>query len=471
MVRIWLTAILFSLAGRADVVKLSQRDVAEKVLKESNQAYEANLTSQLSRYAYIQVLAAYDLSLTFESYLSIDKQQSIIASSVSETNANVSSLKLSKPFITGTTVSLDGVYNRTTPYPFAGQTLNQFGITLTQNLWKNFFGISDRAAIRAAEETDEASLISRGTALQAVVLDGIKLFWKTYVAQENFREALASRERYEKLVDEVKRKTSFGYAAPGEYAQVQAELETRNQNVKNESTNYLATTDQLLTRLKLPLTTEIQFAVPNEVPNIPTFPELNIENLRAVRAQRMKLQAAEDNLRAAYWKDSPDFSLVAKVYQNGVDPDTNNAYNETISGVNPMYYVGVKFTHSFGSGNVSEEALNKKILKEIERSKYERLLLETRDFLSDAHRKVQASYAVALSMKKQKGFREKAAQELQKSYNQGRTDIATFINALNSYFASLISYSKSVGDYQIALNEYASLRDELVSDTNTEVKR
>jgi len=455
-------------AFAAEVITLSQADVAERALKAGSKANEANLTAELSRLAYTQALASYDYSFSLESYLQNDRQQSIVPSgSVTETNANVSVLKLSKPFITGTTIAFDTTFNRTYPYPLATQTYTQFGFTLTQNLWKNFFGKSDRATIRAAEKTDQAAQISRGTSLQTVVLEAIQLFWKTYVAQENFKESIASRERYEKLVDVVKKKASLGYANPGELAQVQAELETRIQNVKTESTNYLAATEQLITLLKLPAGSELKFKVPNEVPPMPKFEEIKVENLRTIQAQRLKLEAAEDSLRASDSKENPDLSLVTKLYQNGVDPDSSSSYNEMISGVNPMYYLGLKMTYTFGSGNLSEDYRNKRAQHAIEQSKFDRLLLETRDQLADSQRKIQAAYMVSTSMSKQKELREKAAVELQRAYNQGRTDITTFITALNAYFASQVAYSKAVGDYQIALNTYASLRDELVNESKT----
>lgn len=452
----------------AETVTLSQADVAERALNLSPKAIEANLSSQLSRLAYLQALATYDYVFSLESYLQSDRQQSIISTStVTDTNANVSVLKLSKPFSSGTTIAFDSTYNRTTPYPLGAQSLYQFGFTFTQNLWRNFFGRADRATLRAAEKTEIAAGFTRGTALQTVVLDAIKLFWKTYVAQENFKESIASRERYEKLVGVVKRKSGLGYANPGELAQVQAELETRIQNVKTQSTNYLAAVDQLNTFLKLPAGTELKFKVPTEVPPIPKFEEVKIEQLRAIQAQRLKVEAAEDSLRASDSKDHPDLSLVAKLYQNGVDVDSSNAYNELISGVNPLYYIGFRFAFTFGSGSQAEESRNKKANRQLEQSRLDRILLETQDKLADSQRRIQAAYMVATSMSRQKELREKAATELQKAYNQGRTDISTFINALNTYFASIIAYSNAVGDYQIALNEYSSLRDELVNDRKT----
>ena len=103
----------------------------------------------------------------------------------------------------------------------------------------------------------------------------------------------------------------------------------------------------------------------------------------------------------------------------------------------------------------------------LENTKLDRVTKETLDQLTDSQRKVISTFAIATSIKKQKSLREKAALELQKAYKQGRADITTMITALNQYFAAEVDYSKSVGDYQTALIEYAAMQDELIPDFNS----
>jgi outer membrane protein TolC len=97
-------------------------------------------------------------------------------------------------------------------------------------------------------------------------------------------------------------------------------------------------------------------------------------------------------------------------------------------------------------------------------SQLSRRSLEIRDSLADAERRVQSTFSIAESSKVQRAYREKAAQELNRAYTQGRSDINTLITSLNNYFDSEIQYSKAIGDYQTALNEWAAARDELIPD-------
>lgn len=54
--------------------------------------------------------------------------------------------------------------------------------------------------------------------------------------------------------------------------------------------------------------------------------------------------------------------------------------------------------------------------------------------------------------------------ELNRSYTQGRTDIRNLIDAMNALNTTEVAHSRAVGDYFIALNEWAALRDELIKD-------
>ncbi len=59
-------------------------------------------------------------------------------------------------------------------------------------------------------------------------------------------------------------------------------------------------------------------------------------------------------------------------------------------------------------------------------------------------------------------FREKALNQLQKSFNLGRVDINLLIDAMNKFFSAKVQHTRAVGDYFITLNEWAALNDELV---------
>lgn len=467
------TILFFSISSFAgNSISLSPKSVADLILKQSFKAQEINLTAQQSRLAKATIDKAYDFTLAMDTGYQDSKFESSTNTYLLRTQTATTNLTLTKPFFTGTSLSL--AYSRSSDKPEVSTaattvplslTTDTVGIILTQNLWKNFFGSADRADLKNASFTYESLQVARVNQLQDLVLEGIRAYWAAYVAQETFQESLNSRNRYLKLVEEIKKKTNYGYSNPGELSQAQAELETREQKVKSSSVTYLATIDSLITTLKLPPGSDIKFDVPTEAPAPPQVLESkNVENLRSLKASKLKLQAADESYFSSKSKSYPDLSLVAKAYRQGLEEKAEDAQSEMVSGSRPKYYIGVQFQYTFGSGYYSEDVLNKKSTRDLAESQLSRSRMELQDKQNDLIRKVQSTYSIAQSTKVQRSFREKASQELSKSYNQGRTDISLLITALNNYFDSEVQMTKALGDYQIALNEWAAFQDQLIPD-------
>lgn len=453
-------------AAAGKPVTLSQKDVAELVLKQGLKTQEVAAKYAQSRSLALLTQTAYDWRLSLESGLENDRNETLAQTGDFKYERYRTTTSLAKSLLTGTTLTFDysRISQKADTTTSTSLTQDSFGVALEQSLWGNMLGAGDRATVNKAEAEYQATISLRANELEDVVLEALRQFWNTYVAQENFREALASRERTEKLVAAVRRKNSLGYASPGEFAQVQAELETRIQTVKTSSTDYLRNLDQLLTLLNLPRGTEINFVVSKEIPPVPKLSERAAEELRAVKSQQLKLKAAEHGLTVAKSKSRPNLNFVGSYRVNGVEDTSQGAFTEMNSGSRPKTYAGLKFTYTFGSGALDEDVRAKQAALTLEEVRLDRTRSEEQDRLVQAERKVASSFAVAQSTQKQKGFREKAVQELTRSYNQGRTDIKILIDAMNGLFATEVQNVRALGDYQIALNEWAAARDELIPD-------
>lgn len=451
---------------------LSPKDVAELILQKSLRAQEINLSAQQNQLTLATATSAFDFNLTAEHGIQNSEFESPTLSYFVEDRSTISTLKLTKPFITGTTLGVEysnttsvPTYTSSAPTPSRDSTTSLLGFTVEQDLLQNFFGVADRASIRAAEATVEASKITRINQMQDLVLEGIQAYWSAFVSQETFKNAVNSRDRYAKLVQSVKRKSGYGYTGPGELSQAQAELESREQKVKSESVNYLGNLEKLLTLLQLPPQSEIQFAVAQDIPAPPKTDDVVIENLRPVKASQLAAKAAEEQLTESKSNALPDVSLVGKYYAQGLDESASEAYSEMAGFTYPRYYVGVKLEYGFGSGIQEATVLNRRLGRDLANTQLQRQKLELRDRGQDIQRRIQSTYAIAQSSKTQRSLREKAAQELTRSYTQGRTDIAILIEALNKYYDSEVQLVRAIGDYQIALNQWAAFQDQLILDS------
>lgn len=471
--------LLFSwpLWAQKKTIKLSQKKVAELILSQGSKTKEVNYTYLQKRLDRANAEAIYNWTIDISGGYEMDKSQSFSPSMLigSRYERIKGSSTLKKTFMTGTIFQID--YNRLSQQNYidysanpsatqvpAQQTQDALALTLEQPLLYNFAGGADRSAVNAAEVTYDANELLRKNELESVTLDAIRAFWDAYVAQENFKEGLASRDRYQKLVDSVKRKTSVGYNSPAELVLAQAEFETREQLVKSSSVDYLAKLDNLLTLLNLEQGIDVEFEVGEAIPPLPQMSPVNIDDLRLVKSQKLKMIAADELYNSSQSKSYPLLNLVGQATTTGSDLSSAGSISNTLSGNNPKYYVGLKFLYTFGSDLQTEDLINKKASKDLEESKFNRGRVETQNLLLQAERKSQSTFAIALSQVRQRDFRQKAVQELGRTYNQGRTDIKTYIDAINNYFTSEVSLTRAIGDYQIALNEWAAARDELIKD-------
>ncbi len=465
--------VLFSFSKvLAAPLLLSPEIVAQKVLQQSYQAREIRLQAQQEQLTLANVEKLLDYQISAEIGFQDSKFQSASQSYLLQTNSLISTATVAKPFRTGTTLSLQyagssdsPTYSSSAPTPASDLTVNTLGLILEQDLWRNFFGEAQRADLRSAKSSVLASSIQEKNSLQALVLQSVQTFWEAYVAREAYQEALNSRERYLKLVQSVQKKSGYGYTSPGELAQAQAELENREQRVRTQTVAYRAGLDRLLSLLVLPTNTEIEFALPTNLPLPPTTTPVDHEGLRAIQASRLKLQAAEENLNSTRSQSRPDLSVVGKIYSQGFDSSLGSAQEEMLNGSNPKYYVGLQYQYNFGSGYQAESVRNRQLARDLAEAQLARQQLQIQDRENDIRRRLQSNYEIVVSAKEQKALREKAVQQLTRSYNQGRTDIAILIDALNKSFDSEVQLSRAIGNYQIALIEWDAFRDQLVLDS------
>lgn len=448
---------------------LSQKDVTQLVMTQSHKAKETTLKYQQMMLTPLQKLALYDWTFSAESGYEWDHTEGPAHPSTLTNQTYKSNVRLKKSLLTGTILNFE--YSRNSLYandvnisaPKTSQYTNDLlGFSIEQNLWKNAFGKQDRAELEAAELTYQANVITKNAELQDLVLESLRLYWNTFVAQENFSEAMAARDRYQRFVNELRKKTSYGYSNSYELFQVQAELENREYQIKNSSLDYLKNTESLTQLLNLAPDTKIQFPALENIPDVPALNKKNLEDNRNIKSQSLKIKAAEETLTASRSQGNPILSLNGSYYGSGYDEKPSMAENRLLSGANPKYFIGLKFIFQFGSDFTTQDIINKKVSLELEQHRYQRLSEELKNNLANAERKVQTTFFAVTSIKKQSDLREKTVTQMQRSFNSGRVDINILIDAMNKFFSSRVQYTRAVGDYFIALNEWAALNDELI---------
>jgi outer membrane protein TolC len=448
---------------------LRPEDVVDLILKQSDRAREIEIQARLSRQSLITARQSLDYQLTLEAGTQTSRFESATLTYLQESQSQTLTALLTKPWTTGTNLSLQysSQFDRTqvstsAPSPISDQSANTFGVNLEQNLWRNFFGEATRADLQAAELSVRAAEVNSQSQLQDLVLEGLRLYWSAYVAQKTFQESVAARDRYQKLVTTIQKKKGYGYTNPGELTQAQAELENREQRVRSEDTQHLAALDDLITLLRLAPGTRIQFQVSDPIEAPPSLAKVDVSSLRPVQVRQTQKQAAEQALRSTESKSAPDLSLVGRWASQGLENQESASRQEMLSADRPRTYVGLKFRHEFGSNSQEANTNLKRQARDLADLQLQRQKLQMEDLQADLMRRVQSTYEIAQSARQQRNLREKVSEELNRSYNQGRTDISIYIESSNKFFDSEIQLKRAIGNYQLALQEWLAFQDQLI---------
>ena len=130
----------------------------------------------------------------------------------------------------------------------------------------------------------------------------------------------------------------------------------------------------------------------------------------------------------------------------------------------PTYYVGLRVSVALDSdlaeGTVANAGYQRKLaeLRNLEN------VDQVRNSLRSLEREVRARYFVAESAIKRVQLRERALRRIDEAYRQGRFDISEVTDAYNNLFESQTDRLRAIGNYHIARNRLAALRDELIKE-------
>jgi outer membrane protein TolC len=453
------------------VLKLTPQSVVDLALKQSLIVKNTELTAQLSYFQLSQALGVYDFNIDIEPGYTYNEAENILQTGDAVNQQFNLLAALSKRFISGTTLSLTYLDNRLsrTPNAFAttpGQStgnLTSLTLGLRQNLLANFFGRSDRLLLEAYREQVDSALENREEQLEGRLLDVMTLYWRAYIAEQQFQQNLMARDKYAQLVQNVRRKAGFNLSSPGELPRLEAEQETTESKVKASSSNYLNAVQDLLTALRLETKEQIVLDVPTEIPPVPQLAPKSTDELRAVHIGKMNLDVAEKTLSSVKSRALPTLDLIASAATTGSDPSHSDALAEMASTTKPTYYVGLQFQTPIGTTTYRGLIANADVLKQIAENNYLTSIDQAKETLDTSARQVLAQYSVAKLSIDVVSQRERVVRELESAYRQGRQPLVELIRAYNDLFQAQLDRATAIGNYHIGLNQLAAARDELVT--------
>lgn len=446
-------------------MNLSQDQVLKLTEKQSPEVQKLRniRASQEALYAQASSELNFNLNLALEKKSS--KFRSTNGFNITETDADVASVQLSKLFATGTALTLSGsrtsldlTFSPTSTPPVLETTEDVFSIGLSQNLWNNFFGEASRANLEAAKARLLSSEIQTEIQFEAIVIQNLQLYWKAVTSKKIADETEVSLKRYANLVSQVKRKNSFGTAQPGELSQVQAEFEAQGSALQTARDMARADLENLKTALGLtasdavtlnprpnPSSLSDSFAKPSDISNLRRFKILELDKESAVSFSRSQESRAAPQLNA--------------FVQYGTQGLNNDSLGQVTRSEYPETTLGLRYSQSFGNGlndKLKASAQAEASSAKIDFSLSVQRLNDRAQALYDNLKTATTTYN---SLVREREFRLKAANDYTRAFNQGRVDIQNLIQVLNSNSNVEAQLARAQGQYESLLLEWKYFTD------------
>lgn len=465
------TALLLILPLKAFALRsLKPQDVVDSVLSKSVNAERISLDAQQEFVLMERALGNFDFSIKGNAGYEYREAETLtgLANPIDKTlTAGLSLLKktsLGADFEAGylhqAQSSVLNALTATTRDP--NLTLDSAYLQWRQHLWANAFGLSDRADLDVARRRFKSLDLTKQESTEDLVLQSLRLYWETYVAQTKLKDSITARTMYKNLIGVVQKRGRFGLDKGGEYAQVMADYTAADNAVKTASYEYLDKLNSLERLMQDRFGEDVDFLVPDLVPPIPRYTPVKPEDLRPVKLAKMTLENAQATSRSVNWRNQPNIDLVAKATSTGVDPRANAAYSELIAGTKPTYFVGLEFSTPLDSSASRANEAEARVTAGRESLNFKDKLQDTEARLGLLERKLEQTFANANGALEVEKYRQRTVREQETEYRQGRLPLRDLLETYRRFFDSQTQRVQAIGDYHVTLNEMAAWRDELV---------
>ncbi|MFN8846152.1 MAG: TolC family protein [Bdellovibrionales bacterium] len=408
-----------------------------------------------------------DWFLTVDVGLERDRQVSLTNTNFDLEESDLYSVNLRKSFLTGTDISFDlrsDKLESTATFLAAPRDghFHSYLFTLEQNLWQNAFGAGLRKASQGVQLETKIQKFELAERIEESLISGSDLYWQAVLAYRRLIESEAALNRYESLYKNVQNKARVRYAAPGELAQVKAEFLSRQRLAKVNRIEY----EQRMVNLRifLPGMNNTGLSLPKESPKYSIEIKLNakpVDQTRAYQLADYRRQQKSYEAESVSSLNQPRLAFVGQVGATGANISTSASQEQLIEGRRPYWYMGIRFSHSFGE-NVQDtrarkakaDALSQKIRSEMTINQLvEDLQLLTKNVeILEANLKVQQELLDS---------RRQAVNELTRTFNQGRTDISFLIESINRAEEAEVEQVRVRADLEMAYLRWLVLTDQL----------
>lgn len=294
-----------------------------------------------------------------------------------------------KPFLTGTGLSFEvfkGNTEVTLPPQFAAGGSGLFQayetratLSLTQDLWRNFFGNASRAQKEALDLQSESGELSIKSAAEQWAMGLIQQYYTAWFLQGNLKEMDKQTARRKRLLEILQVRARRGTSEPSDVHQMEAATEALEISRRETEQKLSEIWRNLVIALKLP---EVFLTIdPRDVPLTLDQPQEGAQ-AECGRAEKLSgsqtslqlsagerdLTSAESEVRAAESLLRPQVQLGGQLGRNGVDfQNSSESTTRFLNGTGTLWAVSLQFAMPLGRDREKAqyaEAISKKMAAE-----------------------------------------------------------------------------------------------------------
>ena len=379
------------------------------------------------------------------------KDKSLPSAVADERDTAVTSLGLSKKFSTGTQLSLTANtfrYNYLLPVVpgTPGYSKGGVGLSLTQSLWKDFFGAATRLRHQRESSTNKFETLNVELKRRLAEIEYESDFWDYIVSIEDKKLKQSNYDRAKKLESWTANRVSNGISDDSDLLQVKAltarrelELAAVNDDLKSKEV-----------KIRQNLDLSAAEAFPEFTANLtdarPYITELaKQKNIIKLDAYLNSLDADVKQTLAEEVNESllPDLSVTGQYNTSSYDLDHSTMQNNLTKTDRPVTYVGVNFSWMFGSDAKSAQlsAARKEALAAQYRAQQSKVAGE--EAWTEYLRKYEIAKENVLTLERIAKLQSDRSKSEQQKFTKGRTITSNVVNAITDSAEAEVSYLRA----------------------------
>ncbi|HLF18562.1 MAG TPA: TolC family protein [Candidatus Omnitrophota bacterium] len=337
-------------ADEPNAYRLSLDDVTRLALSNNFDIQIAKYEAWIARTDNAVATSIYDTLFNAEVEYEKDKSKKTSTILGSKAVTNDYNVGLSQQLPTGTNISVDLINNRNwsdssfTTSPLTHES--SVGVTVEQDLGKNFFGIQDRGEIKVTKLEVNNKEYTSLDKIEFMLARAQKAYWDLALAKERVRIEEYMAEQAKRLYDLHQEKLKDGLVEVPEAIASQVNYEKR----KNELTLARSEVKTKENVLKLLLNQTAEGAViepaqdlslPERIETLEVSMKNAFDNRRDYKSARNLLKIRDIELTMKKNNLWPEINVTATLAQNGLGDHFNDAVKEVTEETNTDFFAGL----------------------------------------------------------------------------------------------------------------------------------